>query len=237
MAMKQTLDEYLAAREALFRTPSNEGARAWWTSEGYAPPAHPTVPRLVYWPDWAARNVTPDTQARLHETGQSFQTWFVYFGVIPASKITCLDCENEREIALDSLPETGADVPGVPYWRRDAWHKKLLKNVARAARDSPPELLRAIQAALNRTQAEFAKIPKEKHNDALKQLMHESDLVFGVFKDASKARGWDYIIIKGEQALAEGARNNTAINLRLSAIPCREPEEAVEIKQVFGGLH
>ena len=44
MAMKQTLDEYLAAREALFRTPSNEGARAWWTSEGYAPAAHPTVP-------------------------------------------------------------------------------------------------------------------------------------------------------------------------------------------------
>ena len=44
MAMKQTLDEYLAAREALFRNPSDEGARAWWRSEGYAPPAHPTVP-------------------------------------------------------------------------------------------------------------------------------------------------------------------------------------------------
>jgi hypothetical protein len=42
--MKQTLDEYLAAREALFRNPSDEGVRAWWTSEGYAPPAHPTVP-------------------------------------------------------------------------------------------------------------------------------------------------------------------------------------------------
>lgn len=103
--------------------------------------------------------------------------------------------------------------------------------------DFPPELLRAIQAALNRTQAEFAKIPKEKHTDALKQLMHESDLVFGVFKDASKARGWDYIIIKGERALAGSVQNNAAINLRLSAIPCREPEEAVAIKQVFGGLH
>ena len=44
MAMKQTLDEYLAAREALFRNPSDERARVWWTSEGYAPPAHPTVP-------------------------------------------------------------------------------------------------------------------------------------------------------------------------------------------------
>jgi hypothetical protein len=44
MAMKQTLDEYLAAREALFRNPSDEGARALWSSEGYAPPAYPTVP-------------------------------------------------------------------------------------------------------------------------------------------------------------------------------------------------
>ena len=44
MAMKRTLDEYLAAREALFRNPSDEGARVWWTLEGYAPPAHPTVP-------------------------------------------------------------------------------------------------------------------------------------------------------------------------------------------------
>jgi hypothetical protein len=43
-AMKQSLHEYLAAREALFRNPSDEGARAWWTSEGYAPPFHPTAP-------------------------------------------------------------------------------------------------------------------------------------------------------------------------------------------------
>ena len=42
--MKQTLDEYLAAREVLFRNPSEERARVWWTSEGYAPPLHPTVP-------------------------------------------------------------------------------------------------------------------------------------------------------------------------------------------------
>ncbi len=44
MAIKQTLDEYLAAREALFRNLSDEGASAWWTSEGYAPPTHPDVP-------------------------------------------------------------------------------------------------------------------------------------------------------------------------------------------------
>jgi hypothetical protein len=44
MTMKQTLDEYLAALEALFHNPCDEAARAWWTSEGYAPPAHSAVP-------------------------------------------------------------------------------------------------------------------------------------------------------------------------------------------------
>jgi len=42
--MEQTLDGYLAALEALFRNPNDEVARAWWTSEGHAPPAHPDVP-------------------------------------------------------------------------------------------------------------------------------------------------------------------------------------------------
>jgi hypothetical protein len=42
--LMQTLDPYLAAREALFRNLSDEAARAWWRSEAYAPPAHPTVP-------------------------------------------------------------------------------------------------------------------------------------------------------------------------------------------------
>ncbi len=42
--MEQTLNSYLAALEALFRNPNDEAARAWWTSEGYASPAHPDVP-------------------------------------------------------------------------------------------------------------------------------------------------------------------------------------------------
>ena len=45
--MEQTLNVYLAAREALFRNPSDEAACAWWTSEGYAPPTHPCSPFQV----------------------------------------------------------------------------------------------------------------------------------------------------------------------------------------------
>ena len=74
MAMKQTLDEYLAAREALFRNPSDERARALWTSEGYAPPAHPTVPLAtvhktrLQWLD-ATDDMLAESRAFLFEHG------------------------------------------------------------------------------------------------------------------------------------------------------------------------
>ncbi len=42
--MEQTVNEYLAALEALFRNTNDEAARAWWTSEDYSPPTHSTVP-------------------------------------------------------------------------------------------------------------------------------------------------------------------------------------------------
>ncbi len=42
--MEQTLNGYLTALEALLENPSDEAAHAWWASEGYAPPVHPTVP-------------------------------------------------------------------------------------------------------------------------------------------------------------------------------------------------
>ncbi|MGO9432130.1 hypothetical protein [Rhodoblastus sp.] len=42
--MEQNLYGYLGALEALFLNPSDEAARAWWASEGYAPPFHPAVP-------------------------------------------------------------------------------------------------------------------------------------------------------------------------------------------------
>ena len=42
--MEQTLNGYLTALEALLLNPNEEPARAWWMSEGYAPPLHPGVP-------------------------------------------------------------------------------------------------------------------------------------------------------------------------------------------------
>jgi hypothetical protein len=72
--------------------------------------------KLAYWSDWAAKNVTPHTIAALHKAaGQRFETWFVYFGAIPSSRIACFDREHGVEIfALDGLPATPGDRPGAP---------------------------------------------------------------------------------------------------------------------------
>jgi len=91
--------------------------------------------------------------------------------------------------------------------------------------DLHPEFLKAIQKTLARTEAEFAKTPKKKHTALLKEMIGGSDLAVGVFNDASKPRGWDMV------------QNRTNRSLKLSAIPCRELEEAVAMKRVFGGLH
>ena len=40
----ETLNDYMAALEVIFRNPSHEAASALWMSEGRAPPARPTIP-------------------------------------------------------------------------------------------------------------------------------------------------------------------------------------------------
>ncbi len=103
--------------------------------------------------------------------------------------------------------------------------------------DHEPKFLEAIQKALTRVEAEFAKTPKKKHTALLKEIISGADLAVGVFNDASKLRGWDCFIIKGEQTLTEMTQNRTNRSLKIAAIPCRELEEAVAMKRVFGGLH
>lgn len=95
-------------------------------------------PQLVRWLEWAPRNATAETIEALHSVaarheGDGPASWYVYFGVIPPSAIgACVDMhtgtdpENWGEI---SSPET--DIKGVPGWRRDAWHRQLLKRVDR----------------------------------------------------------------------------------------------------------
>jgi hypothetical protein len=96
-----------------------------------------------------------------------------------------------------------------------------------------------IKRALDRTRADFAKVPTSEHTRLLKAIIAENDVVLGIFNDDEDPRGWGHVIIKGEQALSESARTKTTVELKMAAIPCQEADEALAMRQVFdaGGLH
>lgn len=99
-------------------------------------------PSLVRWIDWAPDNVTPETiralhSAVAHEGEDGPASWYILFGVVPPEGIIdCVDMETGRPLdGWRTLPPGPFDRPGVPARHRDKWHKKLLKNVAKAVRE------------------------------------------------------------------------------------------------------
>jgi hypothetical protein len=92
-------------------------------------------PSLVRWADWAPQHVTPETIRMLQATAREWSSWYVFFGVIPpASILACVDMTTgERVRDWPSLYPAEASLRPVPAWRRDAWHRQLIKKVARAA--------------------------------------------------------------------------------------------------------
>lgn len=95
----------------------------------------PSSEALHKWTTWAVENVTAETIGALH-TGQArFNSWYVFFGIVPVAWVTsCIDMQTNASLEawpnLDAGPD---DVPGVSSWRRDAWHRALLKKVRRHA--------------------------------------------------------------------------------------------------------
>jgi hypothetical protein len=93
-------------------------------------------PLLHKWTDWARDNCTLATVEALQRTAASFDSWYIYFGVIkPEAIVACRDMKSGEDVPdWATLPQTASDTPGVPAWRRHAWHSALLKNVARRLR-------------------------------------------------------------------------------------------------------
>ena len=88
---------------------------------------------LVRWVEWSAKYATPDTVRNLHSTAPRFNSWYVYFGIIPRSAIIdCVDMQTGSRVEnWADRPPSPLDIEPVPPWRRAAGHKKLLRNVAK----------------------------------------------------------------------------------------------------------
>jgi hypothetical protein len=89
-------------------------------------------PLLHKWTEWARENCAAATIEALHKTAVSFDTWYVYFGLIRLEAIVaCIDMRSGEAVPdWAALPSRPGDPPGVPMWRRSAWQAKMLKQVA-----------------------------------------------------------------------------------------------------------
>lgn len=94
----------------------------------------PDTVSLVKWSDWAAMNVSSDTIRSLEAAGgHAASTWWIFFGWIKPGLISSVhDMRDGTEIEnWQTAVPLEVSRPGVPYWRREVWQKKMLKDVRR----------------------------------------------------------------------------------------------------------
>lgn len=101
-------------------------------------------PHLVRWIEWAQKNATPDTVAALHATAEKYEgqgpdSWYIFFGVIqPFAIRSCVEVVTNTNIEnWSEMSPPELDMKAVPAWRREAWHRHLLKQIDRALESGP----------------------------------------------------------------------------------------------------
>src|SRR5271167_4831964 len=93
-------------------------------------------------------------------------------------------------------------------------------NSARGSHHTLPDRPRSTASRISRSLCKLRRIRPNQAGQpisgrALRRIVGEADLVFGVFKDANHPRGWDFMIIKGEQALAASVQTKTTVSLKM----------------------
>jgi hypothetical protein len=95
------------------------------------------APALHKWSDWASKHVTANTISWLHTAAgrrANPDSWFIYFDVIvPERIIECVEVATGAVVAdYENVSPPALDIKAVPSWRREAWQKRMLKDVRRA---------------------------------------------------------------------------------------------------------
>ena len=91
---------------------------------------------LHSWKAWSARHATPETINGLHSTADAWETWWVFLGVIrPNQIVRCHDTQDGMPVEnWQTITTKQSKAAVVPPWRREAWQRKMLKQVGKALR-------------------------------------------------------------------------------------------------------
>jgi hypothetical protein len=95
----------------------------------------PNEKPLWLWDEWSASEVPPHTRSILEQAdGASARFWYIYFGWIKREALVEAVSMKTGEVISDWDRYVGDSfsLPAVPYFRKDYWHKQLLKNVQKA---------------------------------------------------------------------------------------------------------
>jgi hypothetical protein len=85
-----------------------------------------------------------------------------------------------------------------------------------------------------RTLIDLANSTRSANAKQVKRLFAKSPVVFGVWQDASKPYGVDYVLLKGIKLMERGATRGVSTITRVAAVNCRDYEEAYAMRQTWG---
>jgi hypothetical protein len=92
------------------------------------------TPALFKWTDWETHHVTPETQRALRicrpgDDDYQADSWYVLFGHLkPKNIVSVVDTSTGTDVEdWPNVWPADDSLPGVPYWRREAWQKRTLK--------------------------------------------------------------------------------------------------------------
>ncbi|MCH4554866.1 hypothetical protein [Mesorhizobium jarvisii] len=89
---------------------------------------------LHSWQAWSSRYATAETIETLHGVADGWPTWWIFLGVIKPNQIVgCYDTQDGKPVSdWQNIVTEESKSAVVPPWRREAWQKKMLKQVSKA---------------------------------------------------------------------------------------------------------
>ncbi len=89
---------------------------------------------------------------------------------------------------------------------------------------------------LTKRLVEMANASQVRDTDDLRRVFETHDVVFGVWQDAEAEHGVEVMLIKGVGQLEQIRFSGISEEASMTAVPCRSPEEAEAMRQVFGDV-
>jgi hypothetical protein len=169
---------------------------------------------------------TSDKVARLSEAGHAYEARLRELEHQFGSKASEL---GEEYLAIVLQIHESPERPEAATAKRKSRIIPYPQTIDPADRAIFDEFKAEILGIANRNQARMGGIPGQ-----LKQISDGAELVFAVYPDNDSSDGIGMLVLKGERVLKECFASGASVSVRVSAVSCVNPEQAVAADDLFG---